>query len=122
MTDKVITEAEQLLIDSIKGISEGASQTIDFAKEQIPDVIHQLLLWNMTQSIVICVILLIVICIAAVVVYKDLTEWKSEVMFILGTVTLLVSLYFFMTNLFKATKLWLAPKVWLLEYASQLLK
>jgi hypothetical protein len=122
MNEKSLNEAEQLLVDSINSIKDVAGQTFDFAKEQIPDVIQQLLMWNMTRSVVISLLTLVLACILGWVVYKDVKEWHTEVVAGVGAVLLFVSLCFSVGNLLEALKIWIAPKVWLLEYAANLIK
>jgi hypothetical protein len=118
MSGKTLNEAEQLLVDSINSIKYVTGQTFNFAKEQIPDVIQQLLVWNMTRSALLCLLTLVL----AWAVYKDIKDWRTEVIAILGGCFLSVSLCFSVFFLIDSLKIWIAPKVWILEYAANLIK
>jgi len=40
-------ELNKMLLSFLQSTKEGVGKSIDFAQEQIPDVIHQLLLYNL---------------------------------------------------------------------------
>lgn len=128
----VLNEAEQLLIDSIKGIKSGVSQTIDFAKEQVPDVIYQLVLYKTILYgfwLTVGILSLVLAFFVGKKVYKEtLKSYKEahEGVIVLGGVfVIILSIYgvtsigCYMSNFIQIT---FAPKVWLLEYAASLLK
>ncbi|EFX6666099.1 hypothetical protein EJG50_12835 [Shigella sonnei] len=45
-------EANKILVDLLKKASDGIDSAIAFSQAQIPDVVHQLLVWNMVDSLI----------------------------------------------------------------------
>ncbi|ENZ5844112.1 hypothetical protein ACGXM7_000572 [Shigella sonnei] len=45
-------EANKILVDLLKKASDGIDSAITFSQAQIPDVVHQLLVWNMVDSLI----------------------------------------------------------------------
>ncbi|EKT1062187.1 hypothetical protein QDT49_002516 [Shigella sonnei] len=45
-------EANKILVDLLKKASDGIDSAIVFSQAQIPDVVHQLLVWNMVDSLI----------------------------------------------------------------------
>ncbi|EEU9393885.1 hypothetical protein FYN09_24750 [Escherichia coli] len=45
-------EAKKILVDLLKKASDGIDSAIAFSQAQIPDVVHQLLVWNMVDSLI----------------------------------------------------------------------
>ncbi len=45
-------EANKILVDLLKKASDGVDSAIAFSQAQIPDVVHQLLVWNMVDSLI----------------------------------------------------------------------
>lgn len=54
-------QTKKILIDLLQKASDGINSAVSFSKAQIPDVVHQLLVWNFVQSMVATVICLITI-------------------------------------------------------------
>jgi hypothetical protein len=118
-----LSEAEQLLIDSIKGVRTVAGQTMDFAKEQVPDVIHQLIVWNMASSALWSFLGLLIVAFGILMIYVGIkNDDDGPVVLFLGVTPAIIGVCMFFSNLLDVIKIWLAPKVWLLEYAASLLK
>jgi hypothetical protein len=131
-----ISPLEQTLLDTIQkssavtgeiydGAKKVTGNAIDFAVEQIPDVIHQLLMWKFVHSLFLfCVFLsLLVFCI--VFTYKLFTAKKgsgmeeAQPLVIFTIVGSLVSVAGLLASL-TWIKIWVAPKLYLLEYAVDL--
>lgn len=117
-------QAQKVLTDLLQRAVTGVDKAVEFSQAQIPDVIHQLLVWNAVSSILIQVFLLI-LCICIVLVIR--WTWKEDdenLMFatmILGVILLLTFTVFIFYN-FDWLKIWLAPKLYLLEYTASLVK
>ena len=45
-------EAKKILVDLLNNASDGIDSAIAFSQAQIPDVVHQLLVWNMVDSLI----------------------------------------------------------------------
>ncbi|HHL2824763.1 TPA: hypothetical protein ACQ431_002994 [Citrobacter murliniae] len=45
-------QANKILVDLLQKASNGIDAAVSFSQAQIPDVIHQLLVWNFTKSLV----------------------------------------------------------------------
>lgn len=51
-------QANKILIDLLQKAANGIDAAVSFSQAQIPDVIHQLLVWKFTKSLVITLIIL----------------------------------------------------------------
>lgn len=122
---------EGALVDIIQQVSGGVKQGVDFLQAEIPDVVRQLLLWQLAKSLIIATVALIALC---TVVYgaaltfiwsrdvdKDMFGFALYCIFIVGFVGggSVVALVIYGFN---ALKIYIAPKVWLIEYAASLVK
>lgn len=54
-------QANKILADLLQKASNGIDAAVSFSQAQIPDVIHQLLMWNFTKSIVMSVLAIMTI-------------------------------------------------------------
>ena len=45
-------QANKILVELLKKASNGIDAAVSFSQAQIPDVVHQLLLWNMVDSLI----------------------------------------------------------------------
>lgn len=140
-------QANKVLAELLKKASDGIDAAVSFSQAQIPDVVHQLLLWNFTRSIVLSILCLISIPFTAWFLKKQFTRKKigefvkygekkeryqwtlvfdsegdaSPAMFVLALFVLLYA-SFVGSVLLNMTwlKIWLAPKLYLIEYAASL--
>jgi uncharacterized membrane protein HdeD (DUF308 family) len=123
---------KQALIEVINRTLKGVDTTVNFLSQQIPDVIHQLLLYKAVSSFLMCLVA-IALCIIHVsvtrVVYKIETKQKSSDAFVsIGIVGMLCGVFVWGIALrllclnMDWLQIWLAPKVYLLEYAANLYK
>ncbi|MFW5398104.1 hypothetical protein V2A85_00125 [Yersinia sp. 1252 StPb PI] len=126
MTDKV--NVNEVLINLINRAASGVDQAIDFSKAQLPDVIHQLMVWKaVSYSLRSTVFLLL--WIACFFAFKKGLALMSADKNSISAIFLLVfsgmvgpAMFVGLTsNIGDALQLWLAPKVWLIEYAAQLM-
>ena len=119
MNEKLSEALVELISLSVNGV--------EFLVSEIPDVLHQLLIWKATVS-AISMLCWVLLCVA---IYKFnrwqigyLTKNKKfgepYVMFNAFQMFLIVPL----VGLFDPTflKIWIAPKVFLIEYAAQMIK
>lgn len=132
---------DNALATMINASVQGAGDAIAWAKYQIPDVIHQLLVWQCIKHCiyVLCSSLILTICcfvikhcILKIKEYKAYNRTVSygdskdiEGWVILCLVSTIVSLTLFcaaISDLLTVLQIWIAPKIYLLEYAAQLLK
>lgn len=127
-------QLQKVLADIITRVTSGADAAIQFGKEQIPEVLKQLLIWNFTFSF------LIWFSATAIIVgyviwmltkfrwwFKNQRNTTSEqdaavtiVTVIWGIITFIM-MFVFWCNL-DWLKIWVAPKLYLLEYAASLIK
>ncbi|XRX93709.1 hypothetical protein ACP26J_13825 [Cronobacter sakazakii] len=49
-------QANKILVDLLQKASNGIDAAVSFSQAQIPDVIHQLLVWNMVHSLIMTLI------------------------------------------------------------------
>lgn len=124
-------QAQQLLVDLIQKASNGIDGAVAFSQAQIPDVVHQLLMWNFTTSILysaICISLFSGLQYLSFKIFKYLRkEWEGDDFAEYPEMMLLLILYaltfipLLWVNL-DWLKIWLAPKLYLIEYAASLVK
>ena len=124
-------ELQKALLAIIDKTSSGIETGITFLSAQLPDIIHQLLLWKMSYSLIqfVCAI---VLCIVFVVLdykfYKKAMATNDPDIIIggwgmFGTLVRFAA-WFIVISLFNLTwlQIWLAPKLYLIEYAATLVK
>ncbi|HEY2454127.1 MAG TPA: hypothetical protein VGI71_16170 [Scandinavium sp.] len=118
-------QANKILVELLKKATDGIDAAVSFSKAQIPDVVHQLLVWNAVSSLLIQVMLLagITACVFSMVYawkHANDVDFCMAITLILGFVTAVQILILF--QYFDWLKIWLAPKLYLLEYAASLVK
>lgn len=125
---------KQAVADMIQAATKSAGEAKDFLAGQIPDVIRQLLMWKMAESIVYCLIgiAMMIIWIKAArkyFAYGKSEEWDFDssegmvpatmfggllsVFWLGGTIAFLNTTWL---------QIWIAPKVYLIEFARDLIK
>lgn len=121
----------EILIDTINQGKEAIKQGFIFTQEQIPDIIHQLLYWKFTESLIyfilsiIITIITIILEIKAWKVIKNLAkedeDWWAGWLFVHVLYVPLITLLY---NLYNLTwlKILTAPKIYLIEYTVSLIK
>lgn len=138
-------QMQSALVEIIQKASSGIDASVNFLSEEIPDVIGQLLLWNITASSVGVVISAIIMGVSASVIvwmvnlysigrdtgkpnwvhdgekHYPLRTTVTPVLIVLF-VALSVSSIAFVWNLMEVLKILIAPKIWLIEYAASLAK
>lgn len=121
---------EDKLVEILTRLQGAVEKGFDFASDQIPDVIHQLLLWHSIHSLMFFisgVVILGVIIYSLKVykdkVYKDVVDLDDGVIgvFFMQLIFFILSIAMIVHNL-AWLKIWIAPKVWLLEYIATLSK
>ena len=137
MNEQLQNAVSNLITQSISAFQQGAT----FLNEQIPDVIHQLLMWKAIGSFLHFFLIGIIGTILLIYFnYKQfkfwttpITEgyWKGQprieeeigplVMLNFLQIALLIILYNAITNL-DWLQIWIAPKLYLIEYAKTFLK
>lgn len=138
-------QAQKILVDLLQKASNGIDSAVSFSQAQIPDVVHQLLLWNFTSSLLSQALgLLMVFSTVAMarhiivrygtgkikdgswVVDQDLEYSKSisilAFLVLCGCVAFFIIGFIFIVGNFDWLKIWLAPKLYLIEYAASLVK
>lgn len=127
-------QLQKVLADIITRVTSGADAAIQFGKEQIPEVLKQLLIWNFTFSF------LIWFSATAIIVgyiiwmltkfrwwFKNQRSTTTELDAAITAVTIIwgiitfIMIFVFWCNL-DWLKIWVAPKLYLLEYAASLIK
>jgi hypothetical protein len=127
-------KALALLIDKV---SSGLDAATSFLAQQIPDVIHQILIYNFVVSLSLCILFLGVVIAWPYVMLWVYKEWGPTLpehhtyYFDRGNCRFLVvivavaGMLFGIVGIFSHfvwLKIWLAPKLYLIEYATQLVK
>ncbi|MEL5280834.1 hypothetical protein PTR01_21305 [Serratia bockelmannii] len=120
--------ANDILVNLINRAASGIDQAVDFSKAQLPDVIHQLMIWKAVSYSLRIFTFLMLLTFCAFLLRKGVAllreDIRSNTGFVLTLPSLIVSLGLFIDlcgSIGSAIQLWLAPKVWLIEYAAQLM-
>lgn len=124
-------QAQKILVDLLQKASNGIDSAVSFSQAQIPDVIHQLLVWNFALSMIFTILGVSLFCVAQYVswgIFKKLRkEWAGDEFFdhpegmIIGMVYMITYAPLAWISL-DWLKIWLAPKLYLIEYAASLVK
>ena len=136
MNDQLQQSLSQILDQAVSGVQAGVS----LLSAELPDVIHQLLMWKMVESLVLCAGG-IIFTVGAIrwfsknsgvgkevgTKYKatlthdergDIAPWIPVLIIPLVSIAVIASITINITWL----KIWIAPKVYLIEYAASLVK
>lgn len=124
-------QANKILADLLQKASNGIDAAVSFSQSQIPDVIHQLLLWNFAVSIIFSFFGAALFVAAQYGTWRGIKylrkEWAGDdfiqhpeaiFLLMLWLITLLPLGWLNLTWL----KIWLAPKLYIIEYAAHLVK
>ncbi|EOH1137952.1 hypothetical protein ACR2RY_001719 [Salmonella enterica] len=125
-------QANKILVELLQKAVGGIDAAMSFSQAQIPDVVHQLLIWNSASSFLYQLFVILLISGYFLSVKKlnsiALNESNSPEKSGLAVVGIgaggIISLAFFVSFFFYFDwlKIWLAPKLYLLEYAASLIK
>lgn len=125
-TTQLQDKASEVLVNMIDITVKSMNDVIEFGKQQIPEVIHQLLLWQLTSSIlwiVVGVVLVVVgfwwCCKANNWIKKDPNNVPAHFVTLLFFVG---GAWFIIYNALDALQIWVAPKVYLIQYAADLVR
>lgn len=137
LSQKFSDNANKALALLIDKVSSGLDQATSFLAAQIPDVLHQLLVYNFAVSLALCLGGLIGFVAVPFILRKiftatrgalpkshsyDFDQGNYAVLLISAAlVGMVISALVFATHL-DWLEIWLAPKIWLIEYAAQLVK
>lgn len=131
MTESATTTLNEALVDIIHQATSGAAAAKNFLVEQAPDVVRQLVTFNLAYHIALIVIAL-VIAIASVLAARkvyDMIRGSDDndgaampLAVFLAIVASMAWVPMFAIGLRETLELWLAPKVWLIEYAAHLVR
>lgn len=144
-----MTSLNDALVEIIQK-TQGAVETgVSFLSQQIPDVIHQLLVWKLAESLAYGVVGITSFVLAVVLVRSMIKEpvvvkegsaynrtkykptlWRDYESDILPTIVggglaalvLAISSLVNLPQFLTALQIYIAPKVWLIEYAAHLAK
>lgn len=132
VTTLVNNNLQDALATLINKTVAGVDAASGFLQEQIPDVIHQLLMWKMAEALFYVALLVVTLTVLITVFMKSLkkADWNkgnfASCLCVGSGISLLadgiISLVVIPSNLITALQIWIAPKVWLIEYAASLVK
>lgn len=132
-------QANKILVELLQKAVGGIDAAVSFSQAQIPDVVHQLLIWSSVSSAMFQFLGALMVAGSFFALYyidkcrKRGDEWTiyegersiSSIAFELCRPVILsmfvLGVFIIMIN-FDWLKIWLAPKLYLLEYAASLIK
>lgn len=123
---------QNALVEILNKAISGIDTSVAFMQAELPDVIHELLLWYGVKGLIMClagVILLVAMIKVDMFAFKkmsnsgDLEAFEVVIFYgCMGSIARLAYLIpFGMMNL-EWLQIWIAPKIWLMEYAAELVK
>lgn len=125
-------QANKILIELLQKAVRGIDGAVSFSQAQIPDVIHQLLVWNAVTTLIVQIVSIVFIGVyiwlgikSIRILFEDCRYDGSEIMAMIWLIVGGISSFVFIVaffNSFDWLKIWLAPKLYLLEYAASLIK
>lgn len=119
-------QLQQALSTIISKTMQGVDASISFFSAEIPDVIHQLLVFKLAQACVLLIIASLYLVAWCVFSYKSFkNDWHEGIQMIAvfgGGTGAVVSVASLFLNGSTALQIWLAPKIYLIEYAASLAK
>lgn len=132
MTNELENTANEVLVQILQGAVDATNAAVEFSKAHLPEVVEQLLMWHMIESLMFFAsgfLLLIVsgVCCAAICKSWD-KICRSDLepfVIVLGIPLLLVmtaSGLILIPNSLDWLKILVAPKLYLLEYTASLIK
>jgi len=125
-------QLKQLLIEAAKKTESGIDKSIDFIRQQAPDIIHQLLVWRFTISLLFCIlgagivsggIILGVKAFRFACKHEKTCDGWDDKAFFTGMPAFIITAFgcaIFFSN-FDWLQILVAPKIYLIEYATHLL-
>lgn len=133
VSDAFQKNANDALVTIISRVTQGLDSAVSFLSAQLPDVIHQLLMWHFTTSLVkdcfgFLIIIMFIVCDFYLfrVMKEEPANSKDEIagfcafLVILSLVGTAIVYWLFLS--FDWLEIWVAPKIWLIEYGTTLLK
>lgn len=117
-------QLQQALLVIIHKTTNAVGASIDFLSGQIPDVIHQLLVWHAVKSGLLCTLFLVATSLVIFAVYKIEKKTQPIDRGIPSMVGIVVSIFllFGASQNFEWLQILVAPKIFLIEYATSLVK
>lgn len=122
-------QAQQALANLLSMAVDGLNGAVEFSKAQLPEVVEQLLMWHMAESLisfVLGILFMVAFPWGMFKVHKAIQEEKIDDVLYAIAIPLAVAGF---SGGFVATaeglewlKIMIAPKLYLLEYAAQLVK
>ena len=136
---KEVSKLDQVLIDTIQkatkvsgeiydGAKSVTTKSIDFAMQQAPDLIHQLLMYNFIVSLLSFLVSLSLLIGSCYFVFYACKQYASKKwdeansIFLIFMLFPIVLSFIVMANSMDWLKIWIAPKIYLIEYAASLLR
>lgn len=117
-------QANKVLAELLEKATNGIDAAVSFSQSQLPDVIHQLLVWNAVSSALAQIVGMLIIILPIVYSVKKwelICDNDCQPFMMFHIMTLSIGLLFVADN-FDWLKIWLAPKLYLIEYAASLMK
>lgn len=123
MNEQLQKALADMIGKSIAAFEHGA----EFLSGQIPDVVHQLLLWYAVKNGIMAAVAVLVAIVGGIGVYKAFVWERKEgngdyFGFAMGSGisgVVVVSVVGHLWNL-QWLQIWIAPKIWLIEYAARM--
>lgn len=123
--DQLEEKGAELLIKMIDFTVKSMDDVVEFSKQQIPDILHQLLTWKATYASVWMMVGLVLV-IVSFVWGKKVNRWMQKdgdagVFHILTVILFCSGCWQIIENLLVILQILVSPKIYLIEYGSELI-
>jgi len=125
-------EAKKVAVEYLQKLLAMLEKGADFAGEQIPLVLQEIVAYGQAYETFICVFSFLVMCIAPIFGWKWCKKYLSvcesgaepAVLFVglIPGIATIVALHLFFYNIDDCLKAWFAPRLYVIEYLHDLIK
>jgi len=125
-------QAKEIITQMLQRVLDDVDTAADFAAQEVPIVVEQLLMWDMVESMLRCVAALAILFVWVLITMKSYygeNAWlktpcgyNEDAVFVHALSTIILGIFFLILIDLDWLKIWIAPKLYLLEYGAALIK
>ncbi len=110
-------QTEQVLATLLERAVQGIEEAVAFSQAQIPDVVEQLLVWEMVHSAILMCIGIVILVFSSAAFFRS-SEYDGGMK--IASISLMALGFFMAISSLDWLQILIAPKLYLLEYAAKL--
>lgn len=117
-----MSKIEEAAAEVILQAAQSAGEAKEFVLEQAPDVVQQLIYWEIASGLMWCGFWLLLGGFIASLLFVLARATDDSDCYFMGVIAFILSMFAAWVPLASALKAWVAPKVFLIEYAASLVR